>query len=311
MPCGQQTVSVAVPAISRHTHSATSGAEKPADCAPVPAGRDWSWSGSRPRVPGMPGSSRAGPGRPGQRQWVPRLPDHTRSPVNGWSITPRTGLPPSIRPINVPQSGLPMMKALVPSIGSIDPIEATGARAGLEFFPDDAVLQVQPWPDGGGWQRSAARSAFVTGSKPCSLPLSSIDSFRRKWGSTALPERSARACAKCQMALVARRFWRRHGNSPGAKGRHASSIPAMAARIVWQPLELANSCPSGNNSTDYRLTSRLVGLLMRANIPIPRSVADLAPLIEAAAHFGRFLPRLGPTTLIGLFSLKICAWNGT
>ncbi len=56
----------------------------------------------------------------GPRRRAPRPSDQKRSQVKGWFMMPRTGIPRSTRPISVPQSGEPVMKARVPSIGSIN-----------------------------------------------------------------------------------------------------------------------------------------------------------------------------------------------
>jgi hypothetical protein len=53
------------------------------------------------------------------RKWLCVSPLQKRSPVKGWFIRPRSGTPSLIRPIRVPQSGWPTMKARVPSIGSM------------------------------------------------------------------------------------------------------------------------------------------------------------------------------------------------
>ena len=63
-----------------------------------------------------------------------------RSPVKGWFMSPSTGVPSSSSPISVPHSGVPMMKARVPSIGIDHPLVAAGARGGRELLADDAVI---------------------------------------------------------------------------------------------------------------------------------------------------------------------------
>jgi hypothetical protein len=52
-----------------------------------------------------------------------------RSPVTGWSMTPRIGVSPSSRPISVPKTGRPVMKARVPSIGSSTQRNRASARS--------------------------------------------------------------------------------------------------------------------------------------------------------------------------------------
>ena len=65
-----------------------------------------------------------------------------RSPVKGWFISPSTGSPASSRPISVPHSGMPVMKARVPSIGSMIQLRWPAPATCGEFLADDAVLRI-------------------------------------------------------------------------------------------------------------------------------------------------------------------------
>ena len=60
--------------------------------------------------------------------------------MNGWCIMPNTGSPKRIRPISVPQAGMPAMNDLVPSIGSSTQTYSASARSAPIFLADDAVL---------------------------------------------------------------------------------------------------------------------------------------------------------------------------
>ena len=63
-----------------------------------------------------------------------------RSRMNGWCIMPNTGSPNRIRPISVPQAGMPEMNDLVPSIGSSTQTYSASVCSDAVFLAEDAVV---------------------------------------------------------------------------------------------------------------------------------------------------------------------------
>ena len=55
-------------------------------------------------------------------------------------MSPATARPPTVRPTSVPQTGTPVMKARVPSIGIDDPDERALRGLGVPFLADDGVV---------------------------------------------------------------------------------------------------------------------------------------------------------------------------
>ena len=91
---------------------------------------------------------------------------------------PNTGSPKRIRPISVPQATMPVMKDLVPSIGSSTQTYSASVRSLPYSSPR------MPWS--GKFLRmsarmafSAARSAAVTGSKPPAFLFSTASAVRK------------------------------------------------------------------------------------------------------------------------------------
>ena len=62
-----------------------------------------------------------------------------RSREIGWSMMPRIGRPLWASAISVPNSGTPLMKDLVPSIGSSTQTNSASSRFAAIFLADDAV----------------------------------------------------------------------------------------------------------------------------------------------------------------------------
>src|SRR5436190_5175965 len=114
-----------------------------------------------------------------------------RSREIGWSMMPRIGRLARVSAVNVPNSGTPLMKDFVPSIGSNVHTNSAFPRtrpnsspmipcSGKRFSISDRIAC------------SAARSAAVTGVRSA---LSSIVSGCRKYGRIASPAASARRSA--------------------------------------------------------------------------------------------------------------------
>ena len=107
--------------------------------------------------------------------------------MNGWCIMPNTGTPLRVSPISEPQTGMPEMNDLVPSIGSSTQTYSASVRSlpySSPTMPCSGKLRLIS-------ERiafSAARSAAVTGSKPTAEPLSSTPSEVRKNGRIASPD---------------------------------------------------------------------------------------------------------------------------
>ncbi len=89
---------------------------------------------------------------------------------------PNTGSPKRIRPISVPQAGMPEMNDLVPSIGSSTQTYSASVRSDAVFLAEDAVVREERRMRA-RMACSAARSAAVTGSKPPGLLV--LDRERR------------------------------------------------------------------------------------------------------------------------------------
>ena len=114
-----------------------------------------------------------------------------RSPVTGWSITPRTGISRSSRAIRVPKVGRPVMNARVPSIGS----RTQRSRASGLSSPNSSPIMPKPGKRAARTARnacSAVRSATVTRLRPSLRSAARASSpAARKNGRTAAPATSA------------------------------------------------------------------------------------------------------------------------
>src|SRR3954468_8241704 len=114
---------------------------------------------------------------------------------------PKIGTPFRVSAIRVPQAGMPVMKDLVPSIGSSTQTYSAWPRSlpyssptipcsgKLRFIRERIVF-------------SAARSAAVTGSNPAADPLSSTPSEVRKNGRIASPEAVASWSTKAAKSMA-------------------------------------------------------------------------------------------------------------
>src|SRR5579872_2884115 len=119
-----------------------------------------------------------------------------RSREIGWSMTPRIGRPCRARAISVPNSGTPLIKDLVPSIGSSTQTNSASSRSRPNSSP------MMPWSGKRAAINcriavSAARSAAVTGDRSA---LSSTRIAWRKYGRIAAPAASASSAASAKAA---------------------------------------------------------------------------------------------------------------
>ena len=119
-----------------------------------------------------------------------------RSREIGWSMMPRTGRPLWASAINVPNSGTPLIKDLVPSIGSSTQTSSASSRTRPYSSPiipcagNRASINCRI-------AASAARSAMVTGVRS---GLSSTSIAVRKCGRIAAPAASANWAASAKQA---------------------------------------------------------------------------------------------------------------
>src|SRR5688572_14539020 len=95
---------------------------------------------------------------------------------------------------------------------------------------------------------------------------------------------------QCQVSLVARRLWQRHRQSSrtwrdGLSWAKRTSTAPRKQRIVALRQQFHRVVPS-----------TCPGTCCRARIYPYQSRSRYGAVIEATAHLGRFLPRLGPTT---------------
>src|SRR5258707_443820 len=157
---------------------------------------------------------------------------------------PNTGSPSRMSAISVPQAGMPEMNDLVPSIGS----SAHTYSASTPPLPNSSPMM--PCSGKARWiiarmQRSAARSAWVTGSNWPPLLLSSTESEVRKNGRIASPEavassstKAAKSMAVMDLFPVPRCSSRRPAapaTASGAESRHARTGQAAHGRYLARP----------------------------------------------------------------------------
>ncbi len=68
-----------------------------------------------------------------------------RSREIGWSIMPRIGRPALVSAISVPNSGTPLIKDFVPSIGSKTQTNSASSRIAAELLAENTVLGKSPF----------------------------------------------------------------------------------------------------------------------------------------------------------------------
>ena len=93
----------------------------------------------------------------------------------GWSMMPSIGLPRCSSPISVPNTGMPVMKALVPSIGSSTQTYSASSRSRAVFLAEDAVLRARPLLE----QRAHRRFGLAVGDGHRAVVGLGVDAHRR------------------------------------------------------------------------------------------------------------------------------------